>query len=222
MTTRDFELLSISRIHENLAPVVDSQLEPQGFVSLKPLQWVRSTDKPIRQVFQYGQVKGGALAPAWGYSFDFVPHFSGREMKWHRTEKSALFDAFVDGQHHRELVLTYMYGVPGLVENLASRVSAAVQAAGVFWERGRTPGGVYSLVEELRHKPGATLFAQLSIANAFCLARSGREADGRAELERFIQGRSRYPSTKLGDTTIAKVWCAFADAAAVATEAGAK
>ena len=173
MTSRDLELLSISVIHENVAPVVGAQLESQGFVSPKPLQWVRSNDKPIRQVFEYRQLKGGALAPALGYSFDFVPHFSGREMKWHRTEKSVLFDAFVDGQHRRDLVLTYMYGVPGLVENLASRVSAAVQAADVFWERGWTPGGVYSSVEELRNKPGTALFTQLRIANAFCLARSG-------------------------------------------------
>jgi hypothetical protein len=220
MTSRDFELLSIAVIHEIVAPVVDSQLEPQGFVSLKPLQWVRSNDKPVRQVFEYRQLKGGALAPAWGYSFDFVPHFAGREMKWHRTEKSALFDAFVDGQHRRDLVLTYMYGVPGLVENLASRVFAAVQTAGVFWGRGARPGGVYSLVEELRNKPGAKLFAQLPIANAFCLARSGRETDGRAELERFIQDRSRYPSTELSDTTVAKVWGAFKDAAVAATKMG--
>ncbi len=221
MTSRDFELLSIPVIHENVAAVIDAQLEPQGFSSLKPLQWVRSNDKPIRQVFEYRQLKGGALAPAWGYSFDFVPHFSGREMKWHRTEKSVLLDAFVDGQHQRDLVLTYMYGVSGLVENLASRVSAAVKAVGVFWGKGGTPGGVYSLVEELRNKPGANLFAQLPIANAFCLARSGREVDGRAELERFLQGRSKYPSTELSDATVAKVWRAFADAGATTAKEGA-
>ena len=48
MTSREFELLSIPVIHENTAAIVDAQLGPQGFVSLKPLQWVRSNDKPIR------------------------------------------------------------------------------------------------------------------------------------------------------------------------------
>jgi hypothetical protein len=124
MTSREFELLTIPIIHQNVGPVVESLLLPQGFVSLKPLQWVRSDDKPIRQVFEYRQLKGGALAPAWGYSLDFVPHFSGREMKWHRTERSVLLDAFVDGQRHRDLLLTYMYGIAGLLENLHPRVVA--------------------------------------------------------------------------------------------------
>lgn len=221
MTSRDFEILSIAVIHDNVAAVIDTQLQPQGFVSLKPLQWVRSNDKPIRQVFEYRQLKGGALAPAWGYSFDFVPHFSGREMKWHRTEKSVLLDAFVDGQHQKDLMLTYAYGVPGLAEKLASRVSAAVKAAELFWAEGRTPGSVYSLVEALRNRPGANLFAQLPIANAFCLARSGREAEGRAELERFIQDRSQYPTTELSDATVAKIWCAFVDAGATTAKEGA-
>lgn len=91
--------------------------------------------------------------------------------EWHRTQKSVLFDAFVDGQRQRDLVLTYMYGVPSLLENLASRVSSAIRAAGMFWQKDAIPGGVYSSVEELRNEPGAKLFTQLSIANAFCLAR---------------------------------------------------
>lgn len=212
MTSLELELLTIPIIHQNVAPIVESLLLPQGFISLKPLQWVRSDDAPIRQVFEYRQLKGGALAPAWGYSLDFVPHFSRREMKWHRTEKSALFDAFVDGQRHRDLLLTYMYGVVGLLENLHPRVISAVQMASQFWVRGDTPHHVYSIVEELQSEPGSNCFAQLPIANAFCLARNGREAEGRAELEGIIQDRSRYPSTKLSEKTIAKVWVAFRDA----------
>jgi hypothetical protein len=214
MTVRDFELLTIPVIHQNVAPVVDAQLQQRGFVSLKPLQWVRSHDAPIRQVFEYRQLKGGALAPAWGYSFDFVPHFSGREMKWHRTEKSALFDAFVDGQRHRDLVLTYMYGVLGLIENMQCRVAAAIQVASQFWERGDTPRRVYSMVEELRSAPESKCFVQLPIANAFCLARSGRNVEGRAELEGVIRDRNQYPSTELSERTVAKIWSAFEDACA--------
>jgi len=142
-------------------------------------------------------------------------------MKWHKTEKSALFDAFVDGQRHRDLVLTYMYGVSGLLENLQCRVAAAVQMANRFWEEGDTPHHVYSMVEELRSKPESKTFVQLPIANVFCLARSGREAEGRAELERVIQDRSQYPSTELSDRTVAKVWSAFEDTVAAAIKEGA-
>ncbi len=221
MTVREFELLTIAAIHKDLAPVVDARLQPRGFVSLKPLQWVRSHDPPIRQVFEYRQLKGGALAPAWGYSFDFVPHFSGREMKWHKTEKSARFDAFVDGQHHRDIVLAYMYGTPGLLENLQSRVASAIQMAIRVWDEGDTPGHVYSIVEELRSKPGSNFFTQLPIANAFCLARNGRAPEGRAELEFVIQDMNRYPSTELSDKTVSKVWSAFGEAVAAAAKGGA-
>lgn len=133
-------------------------------------------------------------------------------MKWHRTEKSALLDAFVDGQRHRDLLLTYMYGVSGLLENLHHRVTAAVQMASQFWAKGDTPHRVYSIVEELRSEPGSNCFVQLPIANAFCLARNGREAEGRAELEGIMQDRGHYPSTGLSEKTIAKVWVAFRDA----------
>ena len=209
MTVREFELLTISVIHQNVAPIVEAHLRIRGFVSVRPLLWVRSEDSPIRQLFEYRQLKGGALAPAWGYSFDFVPHFSGREMKWHRTEKSVLFDAFVDGQVHRDLVLTYMYGVDGLLEGLDSRVANAIQIASNFWAMGDTPNNVYLLVNELRSKPGSNFFTQLPIASAFCLARSGREAEGRIELERFIQDACKYPSTELNERVVAKLWKAF-------------
>jgi hypothetical protein len=209
---REIELLTIASIHQNVGPVVDSLLQPLGFVSLKPLQWVRSKDVPVRQMFEYRQLKGGAVAPAWGFSLDFVPHFSARTLKWHRTEKSALFDAFVDGQIHRDLVLTYMYGVSGLLDDLQSRVSAAVNMANAFWARGHDLQHVYSIVEELRSKPGSDSYTQLPIANAFCLARAGREPEGRTELERIIQHKANYPTTELGPKTVADLWRAFEDA----------
>ncbi|OPK06916.1 hypothetical protein BZ164_00785, partial [Pseudomonas veronii] len=37
---------------------------------------------PIRQLFRLEQCKGGALAPSWALSLDFVPHLSGNEIKW--------------------------------------------------------------------------------------------------------------------------------------------
>ena len=117
---REFNLLSIATTHQHIAPVVEAQLSALGFALQKPLHWIRSADAPIRQMFRYGQLKGGALAPQWGFSLDFVPHLSGGKVKWHRTEKSALFDAFVDGQGS-ELSLSYMWGVAGLLEQKAAR-----------------------------------------------------------------------------------------------------
>lgn len=199
---REFELLSIATIHQHVAPLVDAFLAPRGFVSMKPLHWLRSADAPIRQMFVYSQLKGGALAPQWGFSLDFVPHISGKKIAWHRTEKSALFDAFIDGQG-QNMNLSYMWGVPGLVENIEPHVSAALQAATEFWAKGKSRDQVFGLVEELRAKPGSQFYAQLPIAAAMCFAFRGREAEGRRELEYYIRGRD------LNEMAIADLWRTF-------------
>ena len=85
-------------------------------------------------MFEYRQLKGGVAAPAWGFSLDFVPHLAGGKIKWHRTEKSALFDVFIDGQVHRNLIVYYMYGTQGLLDGLPSRVTEAVRMATAWWE----------------------------------------------------------------------------------------
>jgi hypothetical protein len=209
---REFELLTIDAIHQNLAPLVDALLQPAGFRTQKPLRWLRSDDAPIRQVFEYRQLKGGVLAPAWGFSLDFVPHLSARKLKWHRTEKSALLDAWIDGQIHRELDLTYMYGVSALLENLQPKVSRAVQKATEFWNRGRSLQQVCTLVEELKSDRWNITHSQLPMAYCFCLARSGRESDGRRELASLIASEALYPTTRPSEKTIADLWRAFEEA----------
>ena len=199
---REFNLLSIATIHEHIAPVVEAQLSALGFTLQKPLHWIRSADAPIRQMFHYGQLKGGALAPQWGFSLDFVPHLSGGKVKWHRTEKSALFDAFVDGQGS-ELSLSYMWGVAGLLEQMQPRVEAAIRAATAFWAKGRTYPELYALVEELRSEPGSELYTQLPLANAICLARSGREAEGLRELQYFVH---RFDLDQQGATHLRRIF----------------
>ena len=199
---REFNLLSIATIHQHIAPVVGPQLAPLGFTLQKPLHWIRSEDAPIRQLFRYGQLKGGALAPQWGFSLDFVPHLSGGKVKWHRTEKSASFDAYVDGQG-TELNLSYMWGVPGLLEQMQPRVDSAIRAATALWAKARTPTELYALVEELRSKRGSEIQTQLPITNAICLARSGREAEGRRELEYFVQ---RFNLDDQGATSLRRIF----------------
>jgi hypothetical protein len=199
---REFNLLSIATIHQHIAPVVAAQLAPLGFAPQKPLHWIRSADAPIRQLFCYSQLKGGVIAPQWGFSLDFVPHLSGGKVKWHRTEKSALFDTFVDGQG-TELNIYYMWGVSGLLEQMQPRVEGAVRAATALWAKVRTHPELYALVEELRSKPGSEFHTQLPIANAICLARSGREAEGLRELQFFVH---RFELDEQGATNLRRIF----------------
>ena len=112
-----FEIMRIDQIHAIVSPTVESLLQPLGFEVQGPLSWLRSADAPIRQVFRLAQWKGGALAPSWGVSLDFVPHLCGNDFKWHRTAKSARPDLTFDVRD-RAFDISYHYG-PETIEKCA-------------------------------------------------------------------------------------------------------
>jgi hypothetical protein len=127
----DFNLLTISAVQSHIGPVIATYLGANRFAEVKPLHWVDSKDAPVRRVFAYAQLKGGVIAPRWGYSFDFVPHLVAGKMQWHRTEKSAIFDAFIDGQSE-ELNLSYMWGEGGLLEGMTPAFKRRATSAGLL------------------------------------------------------------------------------------------
>jgi hypothetical protein len=202
---RVFELLTIDAIQQHVGPVVDELLGPRGFVCQKPLCWLRSNDAPVRQMFRYGQKKGGVLTPEWGYSLDFVPHLSGGKLKWHRTEKSALFDLFIDDQSP-ELLLYYIWGTAGLLEQMPGKIVKAVALAAAFWGTGHAPSQMPSVIDEARLKPMSGIYTQLPLAAALCFARIGRKEEGHRELEAFFERHNVSPETE------AKLWHIFNEA----------
>lgn len=196
----DFNLLTISAVQSHIGPAIARYLGADRFVEAKPLHWVDSKDAPIRRVFAYVQLKGGVVAPRWGYSFDFVPHLVAGRMQWHRTERSAIFDAFIDGQS-AELNLSYMWGEQGLLEGLTSRLSSAVRQAHDFWQLGRQ--AIYDQVVMLSNRPEAGMYTQLPAAAAFCHALSGREEDARRAMAAYIERE------KPREDTLPKLWAAL-------------
>lgn len=198
----DFNLLTISAVQSHIGPVISTYLGADRFAEVKPLHWVDSKDAPVRRVFAYAQLKGGVIAPRWGYSFDFVPHLVAGKMQWHRTEKSAIFDAFIDGQS-AELNLSYMWGEQGLLEGMTPRLANAVRQAQDFWQLGRQATSVYDQVVALSNRPGAAMYTQLPVAVAFCHAFSGREEDARRAMGAYIdRGKPR-------EDTVPKLWAAL-------------
>src|SRR5260370_14023875 len=67
-----------------------------GFDQINRRKWVRSSRTPIRELFRITAMKGASFSPVWGFSLDFVPHFSGSTIRWHRSNKSAIFDLCYD------------------------------------------------------------------------------------------------------------------------------
>jgi hypothetical protein len=183
-----FEIVPIKTIHEVVAHTLEPLLCEMGFEFQKPLHWVRSTDAPLRQLFCLRQWKGGAVAPAWGLSLDFVPHVSGDTVKWHRTAKSALFDIGYDA-NDRSMEFYYTKGIEHIQQLAPKILPGAVQAAQEFWATIKLVGDLPAAFEALKaHTARGGLgfynYFQYPIAYAFSLAVAGEKYAAQQELAR--------------------------------------
>lgn len=194
----DFEIVSIEEIHRRVSLPIEERLIPLGFELQKPLHWVRSVDAPIRQMFVLQQYKGGVVAPLWGLSLDFVPHVSGSEVKWHRTQKSARLDAVMDPRD-RSLDFHYMYGPEHIAQKAPAVIPRALEEAEAFWSSAKSIAELPSVFDAIKqHMSGGGLgfynFVQHPLAFAFVLAKVGRHEEAESELARYLQ-RGMKPAT---------------------------
>jgi hypothetical protein len=187
--TKLIQIVTISEIHELLKAQISAALVPLGFEVRGPLAWVRSTDAPIRQMFELKQWKGGKLAPSWGLSLDFVPHVSGSSVKWHRTPKSAMLDFRIDARR-RESDISYIWGPAKLVSEAPAALEAAFPRAKEWWASvpsvTELPLAFEQLKEYYSHGGlGFYAFTQHPIAYAFSLAKVGRLDEANIEIEKY-------------------------------------
>jgi len=187
------EVLAIPQIQEIAAPVVARLLGPDGFVETHRLKWVRSADAPIRQAFALLQWKGGAVAPRWGLSLDFVPHVSAGRLKWHRTEKSADFDITIDSKD-RDLGVSYIKGREYFAKRCPAAIENAVEKAKQFYAAFTSPSDLPAAIAHMQsHLGGPGLgfenYVQAPVAAAFAFAINGRYEEADAQIRKFISRR---------------------------------
>ncbi len=201
MQGKAFEIVRIDHIHEIVSPTVESLLQPLGFEVQGPLSWLRSADAPIRQLFRLVQWKGGALAPSWALSLDFVPHLSGNDFKWHRTSKSARPDLTFDVRD-RAFDISYSYG-PDTIERCAPDIlRAVIPKAESFWNLARSIADLPCAFERGRQHLstgglGFYNYTQHSLAYAFVLAMNGKPDAAEEEFQRYSQRLSVSAQKKL-------------------------
>lgn len=188
----DFEMVTQKSIHAIVAPLVEGTLAPLGFESVGTLKWVRSADTPIKQIFCFFQWKGGAAAPSWGISLDFVPNISGGKVKWHRTTKAAVLDLRVDARE-RELDIPYHRGLAPIRSTAPRVIREALGQARDFWDRSRRVSDLLAACEWVRHyyesqgPVGFYGFTQHPLTLAFALAINGRRQEALVALNRFLE-----------------------------------
>jgi len=190
-----FEMMTLEAAHRVISPSVEAALHSRGFEAVAPLKWVRFDGSPVRQMFAFPAWKGGVIAPRWGLSLDFVPHVTGSSVRWHRANKSAIFDLAVDARD-KSLDVSLIRGEQAAFQSSPAIVEKAVARADEFWRRVNSVDDVVGAFEWLRGYLSTTEglgfynYVQHPVALAFVLARTGNLVGARQELDRFLAGRS--------------------------------
>src|SRR5262249_23337407 len=113
-----------------------SPLQQLGLTKSTSRKWVDGTKPPARRVFEFKLLKGASFIASWGFSLDFVPHFSGGNPRWHRSDKLAMLDIFISPKTLPEGCS--LFGVDHLSENLKSLLPNSTATAKRDWARGAT------------------------------------------------------------------------------------
>jgi hypothetical protein len=199
------DLLSAAQIDEIVKPVVSSPLEGLGFVAITPRRWVRSANTPVRHIFELSPLKGAVLSPRWGFSLDFVPHVSGRDVRWHRSSKAAIFDVCYDpvdapNEFPGSSYIHYLHGAYHAASQATDVIARAARAASGFWSQGQQEQDLLKVFAALKARStvrfGFYSYVQHPLAYAFTLARAGQPEHAAAEFEAFVL-RKHYPESAL-------------------------
>jgi hypothetical protein len=197
--------LPAAQIDAIVSPIVASQLERHGFVAITPRRWVRSTNAPIRDIFELSPLKGAVLSPRWGFSLDFVPHVSGRSVRWHRTAKAAVFDLCYDpvdapAEFPGSCDISYLHGPLHAAAQATDVVARVAGAALRFWGQVPSEHDLLAAFAALKMRPtirfGFYSYVQHPLAYAFTLARAGELEGAIKEFEAFVL-RKHYPEQAL-------------------------
>jgi hypothetical protein len=159
-----------------------------GLGQIAPRTWIDGSTPPARRMFSLSLLKGASMKATWGFSLDFVPHFSGSQIRWHRSDKTARLDVYIDPKDL--LQPSYLFGAARLHHDLKRLLPDAVERAEDTWRRGATERGMLTLIQEIReHKTnclGFYNYTQLPLAHAFLSARLGDLASAEREVDEYI------------------------------------
>jgi hypothetical protein len=184
------DLLSASERDAMATPMLRQRLEPLGLTEIAPRRWIDGSKPPARRLFELQLLKGASLKACWGFSLDFVPHISGRSIRWHRSDKTARLDVIVDPVALPQPC--FLYGPERLRVELDALLPDAVAAAQRDWGRDSTYEGMLDLIREIREKNtncfGFRNYTQLPLAFAFLLAKTGNMVLAEQELEAYLAG----------------------------------
>jgi hypothetical protein len=203
------EYLTASEVDALVGRVFGPPLEAQGLERVAPRTWVGSRRAPIREVFTFRKVKGGALIPSFGFSLDLVPHLGGRTVRWHRTPRSALLDvchepviAAPDDAVSRDYYLELLAAPAAARDGARHLAVVTVPQALELYRSIRSIADLPPLIRrEIRLREDQALYIQHYLALPFVLAFIGRKAHARQALKRYFEQfpEDRWAAARIAD-----------------------
>ena len=169
----------------------DEALKPHSFEKTSDRRWVRSTKQPIREIVELVKINSGYVNPRWGFSLDYVPHVDVVETKWHRTNRTAMFDLTFDPVDSEDIKVWAVYNTTNceMVKN-AGKASASrvVSKAIPLFNRAQSVADLPPLFEERLHQRnmrfGFHNYVQHPLAYAFTLAKLQNKIAAREWLQK--------------------------------------
>ena len=184
---REFDLLLSAERDSILRSHLTAPLAEIGLIPIAPRHWVDGSAQPVRRMFEMSLLKGAGIVAQWGFSLDFVPHISGRGLRWHRSDRTAKLDVIVDPK--RACQTSFIHGAKWLHHDLKGLVPDAIARATETWRRGETFEGMLDILREIREQKtnrfGVSNYTQLPLAQMFLLAKTGDLSGALAELDAY-------------------------------------
>lgn len=171
-------------LHEILTP----GLKAKGLDGHEGYLWFNQPENSIRKVFQYIPLKGGQGTFAWGVCLDFVPSFSGRELTFHKTDKSvrpllfAWTDTYADSFFGKALKeIDTLNGIKETEKSVLRLFEKYNSAMDAWFKRAESIDGLIELAGEqvLEGKSYDLHNPDPKLVLAFLMARVGREEEAK-------------------------------------------
>jgi hypothetical protein len=212
-----FELCSPKLIDGVVEEVFDRPLAEAGFQKVRDRLYVRSRIREMNDVIEFSRDRLN-LNFAWGLSLNFVPHITNgvENVRWHRTPKSANPDLRYSGFGRAPEPGWSIRATSGEDELRRSAIltrSEMLPKALKFFQSVKRFHDLESVFQE-HERPNEfgwtfDMFAQVSLAYAFYLAKSGQEQKARRYMSDWLARNSRA----YREETIARVSELFEEAA---------
>ena len=179
-----------------------SALCDNGFEKIKENMWVQDLGTGVRRIVTIMHSKGAESTPRWGYSLDYVPHFdnSHKNIYWHRTNKSAMVDAFPFYFDFPKYSMSKFTPPDEHAKKLEASTPFMIKDMNNFYSLGSDTKDLVSILEKCEaHKttgPGFWNWTQLPLAYAFTLNKNGNTQMANKILDTYLSKTDIAPKAR--------------------------